>query len=1190
MADQQLKTQLGFDASQAIASLNSLNAAMEKSAAAVKSFASSLSSFNSQGAQLQGTLKTIASSANSAASAMAKLQAAKLPSAPTASKLVDQYGQSLSSSTTVAGLAQIKAETDSTNASAKELTVSFGTIGRVLAVQATVRALNAVRDTLSESTQAALAYGKQLAEIETISDKSTGTMGEVSERIKAVSVAFNQPLSTTANAFYEALSNGYTSAADSTNVLVSSAKLATAGVAKLDDALNLVTSALNSYGLATEQADQVGAGFFRAVQDGRLRVDDIANSLGRVLPQAKSLGIGLDEVNASLATLTISGLKPAEAITSLRSAMNAFAKPSDAMHEAFKTLGVDSAEQLIAMKGWGGALAAVVAQSDKTAESIGRLSPNVRSLNTFLQIGAQRGEQYQKFLENQRSATPQLLNEKAGQVLGSNSQQVAQQLNAVKVQLTTGLGQGIVDVAAKIGQYVDVAKLMKDETAGLAAPLGAAALALTAYGTAAAGAAVKAKLFGASIPTIATALVGAGAAYSLGETLGDKITEWAHSGVTAMEQANAQELAEFKANQQKIIEAAQKTVSERVDAIQAASADVAKAYQKEADAAASANQKMLDSAKDAGSRIVSAHEQIVSGLGKAINDNEGLHKSSQRRVFDSLGAAADKSFSASLGRFNPIVQATQQIKRARELAAEAQEQLGKASNADQEQRALATFERAHKFQEQAQQGAGQLGNRFLQGQAAQAAQELYARQVAGEKQLQSLSGKRAASLEKERVAQQKILEDVKGAVKTIGETSSPLSENGELLSDEQLKAQAEKRAKAFKTLTDSALSSKNFDLTKALDLAKLNADLTKTPLTLKFDVEKGIADVKAKMEQAFAHFKLNFPGADVAGLEQALGKQFKTPTEVSQGIDEARDELNKSLAQIGEGPANDKAIEGLRKDLASILEESESVGRSMSRWASTPSFTGASKAFQTFRQDFAAVAKSSNVTGEDLGRLTKELGTWKTLTEKGNIGGLGPGNKLELENFSKGLGHLQQIQLLQHKQQQMPQATQRAQQLQQALGRGANVAPAFQRVASSINQAASASRNVASAWAQAAESAEAAAAAAARLNAPAPAHKATGGMIFRADGGFTPRGTDSVPAMLSPGEFVVNARSTRAFLPALQAMNAGLVPGHHAAGGMVNHNTSVGDIHIHADKNPHLTAAAVRQVLNRGRRTGQIKK
>jgi hypothetical protein len=45
-----------------------------------------------------------------------------------------------------------------------------------------------------------------------------------------------------------------------------------------------------------------------------------------------------------------------------------------------------------------------------------------------------------------------------------------------------------------------------------------------------------------------------------------------------------------------------------------------------------------------------------------------------------------------------------------------------------------------------------------------------------------------------------------------------------------------------------------------------------------------------------------------------------------------------------------------------------------------------------------------------------------------------------------------------------------------------------------------------------------------------------------------PRGTDTVPAWLSPGEFVVNSSATKKFGPQLKAMNAQ----HFASGGNVS--------------------------------------
>lgn len=69
-----------------------------------------------------------------------------------------------------------------------------------------------------------------------------------------------------------------------------------------------------------------------------------------------------------------------------------------------------------------------------------------------------------------------------------------------------------------------------------------------------------------------------------------------------------------------------------------------------------------------------------------------------------------------------------------------------------------------------------------------------------------------------------------------------------------------------------------------------------------------------------------------------------------------------------------------------------------------------------------------------------------------------------------------------------------------------------------------------------------------------------GGMVYAANGmmiPYSPRGTDTVPAMLTPGEFVVNSKATRQYLPTLQAIN-------RAGGGKV----SFKDVALDPSKDP----------------------
>ncbi len=90
-----------------------------------------------------------------------------------------------------------------------------------------------------------------------------------------------------------------------------------------------------------------------------------------------------------------------------------------------------------------------------------------------------------------------------------------------------------------------------------------------------------------------------------------------------------------------------------------------------------------------------------------------------------------------------------------------------------------------------------------------------------------------------------------------------------------------------------------------------------------------------------------------------------------------------------------------------------------------------------------------------------------------------------------------------------------------------------------------------------------------------------------ADGGH-PRGRDTIHAMLSPGEMVINERSARKFGAQLTAMNAGTRPNYHSHGGSV---TNVGDINVHvaggnsASGTGRQIASELRRELRRGSST-----
>jgi hypothetical protein len=76
--------------------------------------------------------------------------------------------------------------------------------------------------------------------------------------------------------------------------------------------------------------------------------------------------------------------------------------------------------------------------------------------------------------------------------------------------------------------------------------------------------------------------------------------------------------------------------------------------------------------------------------------------------------------------------------------------------------------------------------------------------------------------------------------------------------------------------------------------------------------------------------------------------------------------------------------------------------------------------------------------------------------------------------------------------------------------------------------------------------------------------------------------------MLSEGEFVVNARSSRRFFSQLQSIQAGREPVMRSQGGVVN-NVTIGDVNVTGGSTPQKTGRAIASELRREMRRGSIR-
>lgn len=119
-------------------------------------------------------------------------------------------------------------------------------------------------------------------------------------------------------AIYQGLSSGVSESniQDFTEKMI---KLSKGGFTSVSTATDLVTTALNAYGLEITETDHLMDVFITTQNKGKTTVDQLASSMGQVIPIASSLGVNIDQLGASYAILTANGISTSESGTKLKS-------------------------------------------------------------------------------------------------------------------------------------------------------------------------------------------------------------------------------------------------------------------------------------------------------------------------------------------------------------------------------------------------------------------------------------------------------------------------------------------------------------------------------------------------------------------------------------------------------------------------------------------------------------------------------------------------------------------------------------------------------------------------------------------------------------------------------------------------------------------------------------------------------
>lgn len=210
----------------------------------------------------------------------------------------------------------------------------------VQALGAVSNAVGQLNGTLQDITADSRAFGAAMRVANTMAGKNAEGFAklknQVAELAKNVPVARDE----LANGLYQVISNSVPEN-NWLNFLNKSAKASVGGVADLGDVVKVTSTVIKNYGLAWDAAESVQDKIQLTAKNGVTSFGQLAQALPRVTANASTLGVSVDELLASFATLTGVSGNTNEVATQMAAIFTALVKPSSEATEMAEKMGIE---------------------------------------------------------------------------------------------------------------------------------------------------------------------------------------------------------------------------------------------------------------------------------------------------------------------------------------------------------------------------------------------------------------------------------------------------------------------------------------------------------------------------------------------------------------------------------------------------------------------------------------------------------------------------------------------------------------------------------------------------------------------------------------------------------------------------------------------------------------------------------
>ena len=1115
------------------------------------------------------------------------------------------------------------------NRSVRGLGISFQDMTRIIASQILFNAIGGITQAFTESAEAAKDFELQMLRIEAIAEGSQSSIQGIEQRVDELSIALGRDLTETSSAVFEALQNDLGTTSETFKLLEGQAQdlaLVTGGT--LVQSVNALSSVIKSYAQTNEEAEENAAILFGTINAGRITLADLENSMGTILPLSAKVGTSFKDVSTALATVTLSGTKANVATTQLRNVFNKLIKPTELLQERFTELGFVNFEELQnESEGFADALNKIT--DGKTSEEVARMFNTIRGNLGVLNVLTQQGELFQKTLDNVNES-----GERLGDTIKTfkESDAFAAEVNAAELGVVfKELGK---DTLVAKNAAVDLFQFFVDDASDAKVAIAAVTLGL---GTLAVQAIRASTLMTASLAGLGPIALGLAASFAA-MAAANKAIDFSNSFAGLNDEIEALRISKLEELNQQIRDEIPQSVTEALNGIENFTQGATDGFDTVISKAAdlrnqidSIGQGRQDGFEGLIQRFGSRRLELLKQVEKSIDDIDKTILDNTSKIADINKEIFDFQFDRSLTRLSDDDALEAQLKRARTQSEKLKESLDNLDLGKQSQEAALESNKLTKaYAEAALRAADAAGNTQAIAQAeglvttALFQQQKIYEKIAELNQSEGLGklDEQRAAIEKLNAAQQRDAQQLIEDFKAIRKAS--LEGRDTALDVSFLEKDIKKFADSLKQFDDNTL----VDLLGFEDAAS----------ALSESVAEGLSNVVVDWTQS------------IDGLRAALnGQEFEAVVKLNAQIAQATtDEVRRQLSRVGTDQDSVSKLSANEKALTQVIEDQ--VTARQKQIIATNELAIAREKANAFIKEATASGVNPLAFGVDtlqdtLLPLQEQLKNIGTLSESelaklstglregiiaagdlqgsviGGLGGLSvervdafqqslsalfdavraqqelntsPFNQEALDEAKAGLEAIQRLELDQPIKDVNDTLNQTSLRARGAAEATRSIATAGSNAQISVNSLTSTTGNLSSAATSAAQAfdrmaasaRDAAAAANAANNSNSSGFAFRGGQVnYRANGGDS-RGQDTLPTMLSPEEFVMNSKSSRNFLPQLQAMNAST--GSQSSGG--DQNITIGDINVTSNSQlPSQTAREVGISIKRELRRGTFK-